>query len=315
VSELRLVIHRAPAEHAPDLRQVWCFLHVDSTRYTVHFFPADPPPAGVSGPGTPAASHWIGAIRLADFHQRPLSYPGSLALQNGSASMLAFSAVHIEGRVGESWVRLYTVRDLVLPAQAQVRLASLSTLTAAPGVDPGEGRLFAHLASHLPYYAGALIAGGDPGARYLALARLQDAAGRPLADVVENRVAAVVGNYLAFPLRSPAAAPKPLQDALERYAARPARVAEEVVVTVPVPGVWISRQEEAEAAETEIAIDEASVMPTRRKATSRLDSPLHAAGPSRGFRPRLARRTSCFSCVSICTPSMQPNSRLSRLFL
>ena len=245
VSELRLIVHRAPAEHAPDLRQVWCFLHVDQTRYTVHFFPADPPPAGVSRPGAPQATHWIGAIRLADFHQRPLAYPGQLALQNGSASMLAFSAVHIEGRVGDSWVRLFSSRDMVLPAQAQVRLASLATLAASPGVDPGEGRLFAHLAAHLPYYAGALIAAGDAGARYLALARLQDHAGRSLADVVENQVVAVVGNYLAFPLRSPALAPPALRGALERYAERPARPAEEIMVAVPVPGVWISRQEAA----------------------------------------------------------------------
>ena len=254
VSELRLIVHRAPAEHAPDLRQIWCFLHVDQARYTVHFFPADPPPAGVSGPKAPQASHWIGAIRLADFHQRPLSYPGKLSLQNGSAAMLAFSAVHIEGRVGDSWVRLFSTRDMVLPAQAQVRLASLSTLAASPGVDPGEGRLFAHLAAHLPYYAGAVITAGDPGARYLALARLQDHAGRPLADVVENQVAAVVGNYLAFPLRSAALAPAALRGALERCAQRPVRAADDVVVTVPVPGVWISRQEAAgEAAETEAA--------------------------------------------------------------
>lgn len=252
VSELRLILQRAPAEHAADLRQVWCFLHVDNTRYTVHFFPADPPPAGVSSTSTPTATHWIGAIRLADFHQRPLSYPGRLALQNGSASMLAFTAVHIEGRVGESWVRLFSTRDLVLPAQGQVRLASLATLAAAPGVDPGEGRLFAHLAAHLPYYAGAVIAAGDPGARYLALARLQDENGRALSDVVENQVAAVVGNYLAFPLRSAALAPTGLRAALERYAERPARVTEEMVVNVPVPGVWISRQEAAgEQAETE----------------------------------------------------------------
>lgn len=262
VSELRLVVHRAPAEHAPDLRQVWCFLHVDNARYTVHFFPADPPPAGVSGPTTPLAAHWIGAIRLADFHQRPLAYPGQLALQNGSPSMLAFSAVHVEGRIGESWVRLFSTRDMVLPAQAQVRLASLATLAAAPGVDPGEGRLFAHLAAHLPHYAGAVIAGGDPGGRYLALARLQDHAGRPLSDVVENQVAAVVGNYLAFPLRSTAVAPQALRVALERYAERPARATEEIVVTVPVPGVWISRQEGAgEQAETEAAVESSAPVP------------------------------------------------------
>jgi hypothetical protein len=246
VSEIRLVLQRATAEHAtpPDLRQVWCFLHVDQTRYTVHFFPADPPPAGVQSTAAPPATHWIGAIRLADFHARPLSYPGQLALQNASGSMLTFGALHIEGRVGESWVRLHSVRDLVLPAQAQVRLATLATLAAAPGVDPSEGRLFAHLAANLPHYAGAVIAAGDPGARYLALSRLADGAGtgRTLAEVVENHVAGVVGNYLAFPLRAPSLAPVTLRKALEHYADRPARTADDVVVTLPVPGVWISRQ-------------------------------------------------------------------------
>jgi hypothetical protein len=289
VSELRLVVHRAPAQHAPDLRHVWCFLHVDSARYTVHFFPADPPPAGVSAPGPPAATHWIGAIRLSDFHQRPLAYPGRLSLQNGSAAMLAFTGLHIEGRVGESWVRLYSLRDVVLPAQAQVQLATLAALTAAPGVDPGEGRLFGHLAAHLPYYAGAVIAAGDPGARYLALARLQNEAGRPLADVVQNQVAAVMGNYLAFPLRGPGAAPALLRDALRRYAERPPRGAgEDIVVTVPVPGVWMSRQEEGMGAVADDA-QEPMVVEHRRKADARHlsgeptrgESPLHAAGPSR----------------------------------
>jgi len=73
---------------------------------------------------------------------------------------------------------------------------------------------------------------------------------------VENRVAAVVGNYLAFPLRTAAAAPKQLQEALDRCATRPARVADEVTVTVPVPGVWISRQEEE--VEAVASVEEAS---------------------------------------------------------
>ena len=53
-----------------------------------------------------------------------------------------------------------------------------------------------------------------PGARYLALTRVRDHAGRPLSDVVENQVAAVVGNYLAFPLRSASLAPPALAAAV-----------------------------------------------------------------------------------------------------
>lgn len=243
VSELRLIVERGPA--TPDLRQVWCFLHVDNTRYTVHFFPADAK-AGVDAPTeTP---HWIGAIRLADFHQRPLQYPGRLSLQNGSAAMLVFQAVHIEGRIADSWTRLHTVADVVLPPQSQVRLASLSALADAPGVDPREARVLAHLAANLPYYSAAIIAAGDPALRYLALSRIQDPAGAgggfALADIIENTVVTVVGNYLAFPLRSPEFAPPGLRSALEQYAGRGPRggggAPEETVVTIPMPGVWLS---------------------------------------------------------------------------
>ncbi|MGH7568306.1 MAG: hypothetical protein ACREL9_04920, partial [Gemmatimonadales bacterium] len=46
VSELRLVVHPAPQDPPLDLRRLWCFLHADAVRYTVHFFPAGatPPP-------------------------------------------------------------------------------------------------------------------------------------------------------------------------------------------------------------------------------------------------------------------------------
>lgn len=261
VSELRLIVERAPAQQAPDLRQVWCFLHVDQTRYTVHFFPADAT-AGVSVPTeTP---HWIGAIRLADFHQHPLQYPGTLALQNGSRSMLAFQAVHIEGRVAESWIRLHTVADVVLPPQSQVRLASLAALADGPGVDPREGRLLAHIAANVPYYSAAIIAAGDPAVRYLALSKVRDAAGVALADVIENTVVTVVGNYVAFALRSPEFAPPGLRTALEQYATRPARVPDETVVTIPVPGVWLSMQEAEAAAVESAATDEGQDRPPAR---------------------------------------------------
>ena len=251
VSELRLIVERAhggkEGEHATDLRRIWCFLHADTSRYAVHFFPSDAV-AGVDAPtDTP---HWIGAIRLADFHERPLPFPAALSLQNGSPALLRFREIHIEGRAGARWVRLHTVRDLVLPPQSQVPLAGLAALAdASPaGGDPEEGRLLAHIAANIAYYAAAVIAGGDPAVRYLALAAVRDPAGYALADVCENTVAGVVGNWLAFPLKSPEFAPAGLRAAVEQYAARPARVPDETVVTIPVPGLWLSVQG-AEAAE------------------------------------------------------------------
>ena len=241
VSELRVVAQRAPGEHGADLRQVWCFLHVDDHRYTVHFFPADAPGHGVSAPAAPDA-YWIGAIRLADFHQRPLRFPGAVSIQNGSASILAFTVLHLEGRAGDRWVRLHTTRDLVLPAQSQVQLASLADLAAAPGVSPSERRLLLHLQANVAHYATAIIARGDPGLRRAALARMHDPQGRPLASLIENEVVGSLGTHVAFPLRSAGYAPTPLRAALAQYAGRPLRQADEITVTLPLPGVWLSVQ-------------------------------------------------------------------------
>jgi hypothetical protein len=248
VSELRLVVQRATDERgagAPDLRQVWCFLHVDDVRYTVHFFPADAPGHGVSAPAGPDA-YWIGAIRLADLHQRPLRYPGSVAMQNGSAVMLSLRAVHLEGRSGDRWVRLHTLRDVVLPAQSHLQLATLAELAAAPGVDPAERRVLLHLQANVAHYATAILAQGDPGLRGAALARMSDGAGRggggALAALVENQVVGAHGDHIAFPLRSAGLAPPAVRAAVAEYAGRPPRPAEEVTVTLPLPGVWLTVQ-------------------------------------------------------------------------
>jgi len=263
VSELRLIVQRAAGEQAPDLRHVWCFLHVDNTRYTVHFFPAD----AVAGVDAPTATpHWIGAIRLADFHRWPLRYPGAVSIQNGSGSMLAFDAVHLEGRVAEHWVRLHTIANLVLPPNSQVGLASLATLVASQGIDPREGRLLAHIAANIPSYSAAIIARSDPGGRYLALSKIRSATGHALAEVIENTVAGVVGSYLAFPLRTPEFAPPGLRAALEQYAARPVRVPEEAVVTLPLPGTWVSAQRAGEPSDADAASSEDRV-PQRNRRT------------------------------------------------
>ncbi len=241
VSELRLIGHRAPTDHGNDLRRIWCFLHVDQTRYTVHFFPADTPP-GVDAPVRAGGAYWIGAIRLSDFHEHPLQFPGRIAFHNAAREILSFDTLHLEGRAGDRWVRLKTFRDVVVPAQSQVQLASLAALAFAPGVGPGETRILSHIAANLPYYAAAIIAGGDAGLRFAALARVRDPAGRPLAAIIENVVVGVVGTWAAFPLRRVDFAPAPLRAAVANYHERPHRSAEEVTVAVPLPGVWMAAQ-------------------------------------------------------------------------
>jgi hypothetical protein len=138
------------------------------------------------------------------------------------------------------WKRLLSIRDFVLNKESQAHLASLSALAEAPGVDPRESRLLGHIAANLPHYAAALIAAGDPTLRYLALAKVRDAAGRTLADVMENRVVGIVGNYIACPLRSVDALPEGLRGGFAKITAT--RPPDEIVVAVPLPGLWLSQQ-------------------------------------------------------------------------
>jgi hypothetical protein len=240
ISELRLVVQIDPQAAPVDLRQVWCFLHADQSRYAVHFFPADPRTQTATGLAATKHTRWIGAIRLADFHQQPLKYPGHLALENGARVVLSFAALHLEGRAGENWKRLLSIRDFVLNKESQAHLASLTALADVPGVDPRESRLLGHIAANLPYYAAALIAAGDPTLRYLALSKVVDKDGRSLADVIENRVVGIVGNYIACPLRTANALPARIRD---RFAGLPPiRTPAEITVTVPLPGLWLSQQ-------------------------------------------------------------------------
>jgi hypothetical protein len=255
VSELRLVVQTDPKATPVDLRQVWCFLHADSTRYAVHFFPAEPTPAAGAGLAAPTPTRWIGAIRLADFHQHPLRFPGQLLLENGTRIVLSFAALHVEGRAGDVWKRLISIRDFVLNKESQAHLASLVALAEAPGVDPRESRLLGHIAANLPYYAAALIAAGDPTLRYLALSKVRDSDGRPLGDMIENRVIGIVGNYIACPLRTVGALPGPWRDAFTTSATR---TPEECMLTVPLPGLWLTQQAGAseEPTTTDIGTEE-----------------------------------------------------------
>ncbi len=102
-----------------------------------------------------------------------------------------------------------------------------------------EQRVYAHIATHLPYYSATIIAAGDPAERFFALAKLHDPRGHPLTDVIENIVVDRVGNYVAFPLRSVADTTPEWRSALTASPAQPPRGPQEFTVTVPVPGVWL----------------------------------------------------------------------------
>ena len=104
------------------------------------------------------------------------------------------------------------------------------------------GRLLEHVESNLLYYSTAIISAGDPAARHVALSKLRDPAGRPLTDVIENTVVGRVGSAIALPLRSAGQLPAEWRDALAAYQAKPLRVTEGFVVTIPHPGVWVSAQ-------------------------------------------------------------------------
>ena len=69
---------------------------------------------------------------------------------------------------------------------------------------------------------------------------MRDADGRSLVDLIENRVVGIVGNYIACPLRSIDSLPSELRAAFR--AAPTARTLEDTVVTVPIPGLWMSQQ-------------------------------------------------------------------------
>src|SRR6185436_17155726 len=102
-----------------------------------------------------------------------------------------------------------------------------------------EQRVYAHIASHLPYYSATIIAAGDPAERFFALAKLRDPRGRPLTDIIENVVMGRVGNYVAFPLRSDDFTTPELRAALAAAGKGATRVGQEIQVTLPIPGVWL----------------------------------------------------------------------------
>lgn len=242
ITELRLVAHVAPGDRALDLWQAACYLHLNGARYAIHFTPAEPPAGGVSSASIPRTTRWLGTLRAVGEREERLRFPAQLSLENTSLADLVFQALHVEGRVGDSWNRLLTFTDLVLTADSRMQLMGLGAPGDVQGTAVGFSRLSAHIAANLPYYSAAVIAGGDPSLRYLALSRISDGAGNTIADIIENVVVGVAGNYVAFPLRSAAFCPPDLQSMLGRFDEQRSVPSEEVVVTVPTPGVWLKTQ-------------------------------------------------------------------------
>ncbi|HVH11051.1 MAG TPA: hypothetical protein VM736_14740 [Gemmatimonadales bacterium] len=110
------------------------------------------------------------------------------------------------------------------------------------GGEAGPPRLLEHIEANLLYYSTAIISAGDPAARHVALSKLRDPRGQSLTDVVENTVVGRMGNAIALPLRSSAQLPPAWREALAAYQAKPLRVSEGFVATIPHPGVWVSAQ-------------------------------------------------------------------------
>src|SRR5690349_6011080 len=119
------------------------------------------------------------------------------------------------------------------------RMLGGETITAP---DPSRQRLLEHIESNLLYYSTVIITAGDPAARYMAFSKLRAPTGRPLTELVENTVVGRVGNAIALPLRSSDDLPVGWREALTAYQARPLRVGESFLVTIPHPGVWVSAQ-------------------------------------------------------------------------
>jgi hypothetical protein len=120
-------------------------------------------------------------------------------------------------------------------------LPDLERVLDAAELSP-RSRLFEHIEANLLYYSTAIISAGDPAARHVALSKLRDPGGRPLTDVVENNVVGRLGSAIALPLRTAAQLPPAWREALATYQAKPLRVSEAFVVTIPHPGVWVSAQ-------------------------------------------------------------------------
>src|SRR5216110_2120783 len=116
----------------------------------------------------------------------------------------------------------YIFRRTLLDRSLQPDLERLLSSDDGWGADgAARSRLLDHIEANLLYYSTAIISAGDPAARYTALAKLRDPAGRPLTELVENTVLGRISNAIALPLRSADRLPRKWKEALAPYTTRP----------------------------------------------------------------------------------------------
>lgn len=157
--------------------------------------------------------------------------------------------VVLQAEVAGTWRTLAYWDRVDVPANETPTFVRLVSGVARPPVvtptttEPELTRLLAHLNAYAAYYTTALVAGGDPGLRYLMLSLYRDDAGNALADIVDNTVVASVGNHLAFPLRSLEHLPAELRAGIESAdQLMPAGTTDERIVTLPTPGIFAESQ-------------------------------------------------------------------------
>jgi hypothetical protein len=179
----------------------------------------------------------------------PFSSIRRIGLQNsGLATALTLQDVVFRAKVGTRWREIAFTASVDLPDDSRFitevdALPAIPAAVAPAGPLDGEDRLLAHLNANRAYYTGALLAGGDRGLRFMALAALTDWEGRSLADVVENEPMGFVGNYAAFPLLERRLPPGLVTggDEEEWPTSLPAQP-DERIVTLPTPGVFAESQ-------------------------------------------------------------------------
>jgi hypothetical protein len=173
-----------------------------------------------------------------------------IGLQNISTAVWKIDGAVFEANVGTraqpQWHELLSAEAIELKAGGRYVHAVEAPGPATP-TEPhptekpvaGVTRLLDHLNANPTHYTAAIIGGGDAGLRYLALARHTDTSGNPLSEIVENTVAGVAGNYLAFPLRAAEYLPEQFRGTDTSWLAAPPQ---RRVVTVPTPGVFAEAQ-------------------------------------------------------------------------
>jgi hypothetical protein len=185
----------------------------------------------------------------------PLSSIYKIGVQDrkGQATHWTFDDFTVEANVGThdnpKWQGLFFKPTFDLhPGRRFIEQISTPTSVtgSAPPIAPSAAtpeaditRLIAHLNANRVYYTGVVIAGEDAGSRYMILSQYTDAAGNNLADIVDNTVAGIDGNYLGFALRGLEHLPAAYRGTKTSWLGDPPQ---ERIITLPTPGVYAESQ-------------------------------------------------------------------------